>query len=221
MAGKWHAKDMTGQKFGFLTVIRRDGDYPRPTGTHAKWVCQCRCGREAIVTGNHLRCGKTKSCGCHKGGVTHGHTRNRVVTRDYSTYLAMVKRCVNPNDDAWHLYGGRGITVCDRWRNSFQAYLEDMGPKPEGLTLDRINVNGNYEPGNCRWATWKVQRDNQRPKQIKKHLTSLGNLSVKEMSKVTGLSDQCLYRRLRLGLRGEALIQPKGMKTKLLRSMTF
>lgn len=94
------------------------------------------------------------------GKTTHGHTRPESPT--YRAWGAMKTRCTNPNQPKWKYYGGRGITVCHRW-SRFENFLADMGEKPAGLTLDRIDVNGNYEPGNCRWATWHEQRVNQRP----------------------------------------------------------
>lgn len=95
--------------------------------------------------------------------TTHGHGSARAGTRSatYISWSSMIQRTTNPRNPAWPDYGGRGITVCDRWR-SFEAFLEDMGERPAGLTLDRIDVNGDYEPGNCRWATWTEQRLNQR-----------------------------------------------------------
>lgn len=152
--------DLTGDRYGITTVIEYWG---RVWTNHHAWLCRCDCGNEHLAGGNHLRTGVTKSCGClHSGGRAverHGHHDSRT----YSTWEHMIHRCTRPNYYKYHLYGGRGISVCDRWRNSFVAFLEDMGERPEGKTLDRYpNPNGNYEPGNCRWATAKEQARSSR-----------------------------------------------------------
>lgn len=153
--------DLTGQRFGRLRVLGQDG-YTR-VSRNAVWVCQCDCGNTARVDSGMLRHGDTASCGCYRKEVIaernrrHGMRRNRV----YTTWVGMRQRCGNPNAHAYENYGGRGITVCERWRN-FQNFYADMGERPPGLTLDRIDNDGNYEPGNCRWATRQVQSQNQR-----------------------------------------------------------
>lgn len=105
--------------------------------------------------------GLTKLRGRPGGNLKHGHKRERWTSPEYQSWSAMRSRCRNPNDTDYHRYGGRGIVVCERW-STFEPFLHDMGPRPEGKTLDRIDSNGNYEPGNCRWATHKEQRANQR-----------------------------------------------------------
>ena len=154
---------MTGRKCGYITVLRfsRYDSYRK-----ARWVCRCICGSEFEAIGSGLRNGNTKSCGCRKSdmcreaNLTHGMSN----TREYETWLNMISRCEDSKRPDWNLYGGRGITICSRWRSSFEAFFSDMGPRPKGKSLDRYpNVNGNYEPGNCRWATTKEQRSNQRP----------------------------------------------------------
>lgn len=156
--------DMTGQRFGRYTVLERNG-----VGAHgmAAWLCECDCGVRKTVVGNNLRQGNVVSCGCYQKEVA---TRNGVATKKhgeartptYKTWIAMKARCFNPSDHAYGQYGGRGITVCERWTNSYELFLEDMGRRPRGTSIERIDVNGNYEPQNCVWATPKQQTRNRR-----------------------------------------------------------
>lgn len=158
--------DMTGRVYGRLTIIERDAS----VSDSASWKCVCSCGTVVTVWGSSLRKGFTQSCGClHKertaeATTTHGHTSGGIWTPTYRSWASMIMRCFDPRQKSYADYGGRGITVCERWRSSFENFLADMGERPKGKTLDRFpNNDGNYEPGNCRWATPKQQTMNRRP----------------------------------------------------------
>ncbi|UOR02035.1 hypothetical protein MUN77_01505 [Leucobacter allii] len=158
-------KDMTGERFGRLHVLKWVGTAPN---RQAIWLCKCDCGNETSVKGSQLRQGKTSSCGCvkrevWKNSITHGQGGPTRITSLYRTWKGMKSRCTNPNRPDYSRYGGRGIEVCDRWLHSFEAFASDVGEKPgPGYSIDRIDNDGNYEPGNVRWATASEQRRNQR-----------------------------------------------------------
>ena len=145
--------DLTGKRFGLLTVIERTPDSPK----NPKWLCVCDCGKESVVWGGNLRRGLTKSCGCAQALPRHGMARTAI----YKAWHGMLQRCDNPSHGAYKHYGGRGISVCHRWRD-FSNFIEDMGVRPDGLELDRIDNDGNYCKENCRWVTHKVNCQNTR-----------------------------------------------------------
>jgi hypothetical protein len=173
--------DMVGLTFARLEVVSRIGT---TNDGQAIWKCRCVCGAIVPVTGGHLRTGHTRSCGClhqDQGAPYVKHGRYRAP--EYRTWSAMKSRCSNRNVPAFKDYGGRGITVCERWMK-FENFLADMGVRPTGTSLDRYpNCNGNYEPGNCRWATPREQTKNRRP---------FGTAQVEAMRMALGLvADFC------------------------------
>lgn len=152
--------DLSGHRFGRLTVLARaensrNGD--------AQWRCQCDCGAQTTATTSNLRSGNTSSCGCFRAekkrltATTHGG----VGTRVYSVWKSMIQRCTNPNNPRWASYGGRGITVCVAWQ-TFENFRRDMGDPPAGASIDRIDNDRGYEPGNCEWSTGQDQNRNKR-----------------------------------------------------------
>lgn len=159
-------QDLIGQRFGKLLVLEYSGNL----NGFAVWKCLCDCGRKVSVRSNALKY-QTRSCGCLfknyvERSTIHGHAigtgRTRKVTTEYNSWRAMKKRCYYPKVESYQYYGAKGVIVCEAWKNSFATFLKDLGLKPEGMSLDRIDPEGNYEPGNCRWADNMTQRHNRR-----------------------------------------------------------
>jgi hypothetical protein len=166
----------------------------------AAWECQCDCGNKSIVRGQKLRSGHTQSCGClgseHRknSSTTHGHAPKRSVSPTYRTWASMMSRCHNANDTGYRYYGGRGIIVCQKWHN-FSNFLLDMGEKPKDHSIDRFpDNNGNYEPGNCRWATTKQQSEN---KSNTLRVNVAGEIMcLSEAARITGIKYDTLRSRI-------------------------
>lgn len=214
--------DLTGKVFGRLTVLKRE---PKPEGSrdrHSRWLCKCSCGEVIVTTSDNLLSGGTKSCGCIKKETsiknimeynnsehesknkTHGMTKTRL----YDVYGHMRRRCYNKNDKKYPLYGGRGIEICEEWRDSpekFFTWANDNGYRND-LTIDRIDVNGNYSPDNCRWVTLKEQANNRR----NTIFINIGgnNYTLSQVSEITGISRGTLWYRKKHGYSDEQIIMP-------------
>jgi len=161
----FNAADLTGQRFGKLIAEKPDG---KDAQGRIFWICACDCGKSKRVRSSHLRAGSVQSCGCDRYKkvaekvTSHGHSSGGKVSPIYTSWAQMHARCSNPNHNRFHRYGGRGIKVCDQWAD-FACFLIDMGLSwAPGLSIDRINNDGNYEPTNCKWSTPKEQAANRK-----------------------------------------------------------
>jgi len=194
-------KNLSGKTFGRLTALSPD----RRNRHGFLWRCECECGNSTVVQGTSLTRGFTLSCGClqaevrsRKGkshAISHGHCAKKPSTT-YNSWAAMKQRCLNKNNSYYKDYGGRGIKVCDRWIDSFKVFLEDMGERPSGKTLDRINTNDDYYKENCRWATAIIQARNRREGKI---FFNGENLTLSEWAERTGVPSGVLSSRLNAG----------------------
>lgn len=194
-------KDLTGEKFGYLEVVSITDERK-----HGKvvWLCKCSCGNLTRVTSNNLQNGSTMSCGCYskkvlaQSRVKHGMHNSRI----YNIYICMKERCYNPNSKSYLEYGGRGIEICDEWlgESGFQNFCSwaFTNGYEEKLTIDRINVNGNYCSENCRWTTRKVQNNNTRRNRVIQYNGE--SHSVSEWVEITGINRSTLVTRLNKGL---------------------
>lgn len=158
--------NLEGLVFGRLTVRKKAPMVGRARLT--RWWCECVCGRVTSVFTFQLTKGRTKSCGCLAQELSRARIKHGMYgTPEYRSWQAMKQRCHDPNAFRFPSYGGRGIVVCSRWRDSFENFFTDMGIRPPRTSIDRINGDGNYEPHNCRWATFKQQAENRKPRRVK------------------------------------------------------
>jgi len=207
-----------GDAYGRLTLVREADPCVRTNGyTRRRWVCRCECGTITTVLEQSLRSGATQSCGCllrerARDGSCKRKKHGMSKTRIHTIWIGMLSRCCSKQNLAYARYGGRGISVCERWRNSFLAFLADMGCPPSAShTLDRIDNDGPYSPGNCRWATAKEQANN-RCSNIR--VTNHGNtFTLQQWSEHTGIPYVTLYKRWHRGLRGQSVITSVGVRT--------
>lgn len=194
--------DLTGKRYGRYLVIKDAGGDP------AKWLCKCDCGKEKIVWGKSLKNGDVVSCGCYarettKTRIKHG-ARN---TPEYYIWTSMKQRCLNPKSKPYADYGGRGITVCDRWL-VFENFISDMGSRPEGKSLDRIDNNAGYSPENCRWADQTTQKRNTRAN--KKFVYNGSLLTIAEIAGQIGMKPDTLKHRIAKGMSIDVAIRTFG-----------
>lgn len=203
------ASNLTNQKFGRLLALKPTKER---RSTSIVWECLCDCGRRHNATATSLKVGNVKSCGClirdikREERTTHGMSRNPEFKGEYGAWQNMIQRTTNPNHPLYGDYGARGISTCERWKK-FENFFADMGKRPSDKhSLDRINVNGNYRPENCRWATLEEQSFNKRST-IK--LTAFGETkTLREWARIAGLKWATLYNRLRTLSAEEAISRP-------------
>ncbi len=196
--------DLTGHRFSRLTVTSMARIAAFPSGKrYAVWNAECKCGKRITVSSRSLRQQHTRSCGCLSSDVTrtrstkHGHTPRVARTRIYRCWANMIARCCIPSASNYPYYGARGISVCARWRASFESFLADVGTPPEGTSLDRIDNGGDYEPGNVRWASKREQARNTRRNHFIEYNGRRATLA--EFAVEFGLCPIVLNKRLRRG----------------------
>ena len=204
--------DLSGQQFGRLRVIGRTTNQRRLV----QWNCLCDCGAEAVASTKKLRNGRKQSCGClwldaiTEAKTKHGHSSGRTVSSELRTWMALRGRCNNPRNRAFQNYGGRGIRVCERW-NDFSMFLADMGPRPKGTSIDRIDNARGYEPGNCRWALPAQQCRNRRNNIFV--LFDGRQMCVTDAARLAGLKRQTVLHRVKAGWPAERLLLPVALPT--------
>lgn len=199
--------DLTGKVFERLTVIKRMPNRDR----HTMWLCKCECEKETVVDGYHLKCGYTRSCGCLRSepNITRNTTYSSPEIKLYRRWSSMKARCYNKNSKCYSRYGGRGITVCDEWRNSFEAFRDWAlsNGYSDDLTIDRIENNGNYEPSNCRWTDVETQANNKRCNRLITYNNKTHTIA--QWSNITGIPYDRIRRRMDNGWTPERTLTTK------------
>lgn len=189
--------------FGRWRVLALQG---RSSRNQAMWDCKCECGSRAVIRGSSLTTGNSTSCGCYRDerlGASQ-RTHGMAETKPWYVWSHMLQRCQSPTNPAYRHYGGRGITVCERWQ-TFENFYTDMGDPPDGMSIDRIDVNGNYEPSNCRWATPTEQSNNRRSNT---YLTAFGkSQTIAQWSRETGIKQPTICVRLARGASHEEALK--------------
>jgi len=196
-------QNLEGLKFGRLKVIGFAGIDSKRT----IWICRCECEKIVKVWAGDLKNSTTKSCGCifSESITKHGYLKGRKTTSTYNCWASMLQRCNNPKDPKYPDYGGRGIKACQRWQDSFENFLSDMGERPEGLTLERIENNNGYYKENCRWATRKEQSNNTRRNH---HLTLNGvTMNTTQWGEKLGIDGRTIRARIKKGWSVERALQ--------------
>jgi hypothetical protein len=191
---QYNPADYVGQRFGRLTVTSAEG--PITTSSHRVLLTlACDCGKTMVRAYSRLKYLQTMSCGC--AGGTGNRTHGMHKSPEYSAWQKMKERCLNPNSPSFDAYGGRGITVCDAWLGSFEAFLADMGPRPEGYSIERTDVNGNYCPENCIWLPRNLQNKNLR-KNLRIEFKG-ATYNGRELARLLGVSNVTIGDHIRRG----------------------
>jgi hypothetical protein len=197
--------DVTGQKYGRLLALNPS----ESVGKKTVWNFMCDCGTQKAVALDHVRSGRINSCGCLRNevtaarSITHGHSVGRKESRELKSYNHTKSRCMNPRDKKYPQYGGRGISMCEEWLNDASKFIEDMGPCPSGMTIDRIDPNGNYEKLNCRWATTYQQARTRTDNVLVEYQGS--TFVLMDYALLLGVSYKSLHARMRY--KGQTLEQ--------------